>query len=324
MFSVIIPLYNKELYIEKAVESVLEQTFREFELIVIDDGSTDKSRQRLEAIHDPRLTVISQPNAGVSTTRNRGVEIARYSWIAFLDADDWWHPDFLKELSALIVKYPDAVLYGSNYFYVKHGLHRVEEKGLAPEFTAGYIDYVASYAASFCVPINCSFVVVRKTAFEAVGGFKPNLRMGEDFDLWIRLALVGKVAYINKPLAYSNQDADGTNRAIGDTHLYSPQHHVTFNLAFLKPAEEQSPVLKKLVDGLRVRSLLPYYLAGQHIELVRQVLRDVNFASQPLLYRFLYRAPVRLINVYFQVQRVGAMVKRTLVGFQRKRLATVQ
>ena len=323
MFSVIIPLYNKERYVEKAVTSVLEQTFGEFELIVIDDGSTDKGRQRLDNINDPRLTVVSQPNAGVSTTRNRGVKMARYSWIAFLDADDWWHPDFLKELATLIANYPNAVLYGSNYYYVKHGKNRLEDKGLGSDFTAGYIDYVAVYAARFCVLINCSFVVVHKAAFDAVGGFKPFLQMGEDVDLWIRLALFGKVAYLNKPLAYSNQDVDAADRAIGRVQLYAPETHVTFNLSFLKPAEQESPLLKKLTDGLRVRSLLPYVLAGQHTKAVNQVLREVDFPNQPFRYQFLYQAPVQLINVYFRVRRVGAAAKRVIVGLRRKRLSTL-
>ena len=144
MFSVVIPLYNKEHYIVKAVNSVLEQSFRQFELIVINDGSTDNSQHCLESISDPRLRVINQINTGVSAARNRGVELANYSWVAFLDADDWWHPDFLNELSALTTNYPDAVLYGSNYYYVKHGRNHLQDKGLPSGFRSGYIDYVAT------------------------------------------------------------------------------------------------------------------------------------------------------------------------------------
>ncbi len=317
MFSVVIPLYNKERHVAKAVYSVLQQTFGQFELIIVNDGSTDQSRHCLESIDDPRLTIIDQPNLGVSTARNRGVEQASQPWIAFLDADDWWHPNFLTELATLITHYPNAVLYGSNYFYVKHGRNRVEDKGLAPDFVAGYIDYVAVYASRFCVPINCSFAVVRKTAFTAVGGFKPTLRMGEDVDLWIRLALSGLVAYVNKPVAYSNQDVDVTNRAIGNSNLYAPPTHVTFNLAFLKSAEEKSPVLKKLTDGLRVRSLLPYYLAGQYPEAVNRVLAEVDFTRQPLRYRFLYRTPILLVHIYFLAKRAGAVVKRAVVTFRQ-------
>ena len=315
MFSVIIPLYNKERYVIKAVQSVLAQTFGQFELIIINDGSTDKSRHRLETVRDPRLTILDQPNRGVSAARNRGVASAAYPWIAFLDADDWWHSDFLAELATLITNFPGAVLYGSNYFYVKHGQNRVEDKGLMPDFSAGYIDYIAVYASSFCVPINCSFAVVRKTAFNTVGGFKQALRMGEDFDLWIRLALAGSVAYVNKPLAYSNQDVDGADRAINDSKLFPPATHVTFNLGFLEDAEKKSPALKKLTDGLRVRSLLPYYLAGQHAETVKRVLGDVDFARQPVRYRLLYRAPIRLVRVYVWTSRMGSAVKRMLAGF---------
>ena len=168
--------------------------------------------------------------------------------------------------------------------------------------------------------INCSFVVVRKTAFNAVGGFNPALRLGEDFDLWIRLALLGPVAYVNKPLAYSNQDVDVINRAIGDSKLYLPQNHVTFNLTFLKPAEEKSPTLKKLTDGLRVRSLLPYYLAGQQVAAVKKVLDEVDFARQPIRYRLLYKIPVRLLNGYFWARRAGSSAKRAVIAFRTVRL----
>ncbi len=317
MFSIIIPLYNKAPYIEKAVESVLQQTYADFELIIIDDGSTDGSLDKVARFADSRLTRISQQNAGVSVARNNGVKQARFEYVAFLDADDWWEPDFLDEAAQLIHTHNDADLFGTNYYYVKHGKPRVEPKGLPDTFRSGYIDYIALYGSWFCVLLNCSFVVVRKQAFEQAGGFKQNVRFGEDFDLWIRLALTSKVAYLNKPLAYSNQDVDIESRAIGGQTFYPPEAHFIFNLAYLKPVEQESAALKRLLDGLRVRVLLPYYLANQYVIEVRSVLAEVDFSLQPIYYRRAYEMPALLVRLYFELMNVGSFCKRTLIRLRR-------
>jgi glycosyltransferase involved in cell wall biosynthesis len=119
VFSIIIPLYNKAPYIAKAIQSVASQTFQEFELIVIDDGSTDDSysiaRQMLDALNPPLggWGAVHQENQGVSTTRNNGVKLAKFPYICFLDADDWWEPTFLEEMKVLIDAFPEAGIYGS-------------------------------------------------------------------------------------------------------------------------------------------------------------------------------------------------------------------
>ena len=95
MFTVVIPLYNKANYIEKAINSVLNQTFTEFEIIVVNDGSTDESLEKIGHFKDARLKIINQENAGVSTARNNGVKEAKYDYVAFLVADDWWDEHFL-------------------------------------------------------------------------------------------------------------------------------------------------------------------------------------------------------------------------------------
>ena len=114
-FSIIIPLYNKYDFIEKAVFSVLNQSYPHFELIVIDDGSYDGSIKVVENIKDTRIKLFKQSNGGVSSARNKGIEIAKYDLIAFLDADDWWGDNYLESMLKLILKYPDVSIYGPRY-----------------------------------------------------------------------------------------------------------------------------------------------------------------------------------------------------------------
>ncbi len=217
MISVIIPLYNKAPYVEKAIQSVFAQTYTDWELIVIDDGSTDNSVSVVEAMHcitcSDKVRLNQQKNVGVSTTRNRGVEMAQGEYVCFLDADDWWDEHFLEEMHKAIEAYPEVGIIGTNYWYVKNGRQRVCVK----DMQAGYIDYVKAYLHQMQVsggmPLWTGAICIRKDVFLAIGGFNPQLCLGEDFDLWIRIANDYKVAFVDKPLAYYNQDVEVVNRA---------------------------------------------------------------------------------------------------------------
>ena len=127
MFSVIIPLYNKAPYVRKTLESVLGQTFGDYELFVIDNGSTDGSSKILASFDDPRIRICRlEKNVGVSKARNLGVRLSgeetfRSPYITFLDADDWWEPTFLEEMAGIIERHPEACIYGAGYYIVKNG-----------------------------------------------------------------------------------------------------------------------------------------------------------------------------------------------------------
>ena len=117
-FSVIMPVYNKAPYVVKAVESVLSQTCGDWELIVVDDGSKDGSSDLVKPYRDPRIRLHRQENAGVSVARNTGAAMAGGEYLCFLDADDWWEPAFLAEMSGLIDRHPDGGIYGTSYWIV--------------------------------------------------------------------------------------------------------------------------------------------------------------------------------------------------------------
>ena len=293
----------------KAIESVLSQTFVDFELIVVDDGSRDDSfsiaAQAVEG-HD-NCRIIRQENTGVSTARNNGVACSRGEFICFLDADDWWVPTFLERMDWLIRTYPEAGIYGTNYYYVKNGRQRV----CVTTAETGFINYCKVYAEKLQMPLSSISVAIPRPVFIASGGFKPSLKLGEDFDLWIRIALQNRVAFLDEPLAYYNQDADPAGRAIG--HLIDPKVHMLWNFGYLEAEEKVNPDYKQLIDNLRTYSLFPYYLSKEYRDAARVELDKVDWSRQPEKTVKLYRKPVSFLRFRMFVLRLGSFVKRWII-----------
>ncbi len=334
MFSVIIPLYNKAPYIEKAIRSVLAQTFQEFELIVIDDGSTDNSFEKLRKLSEERggddsfefrflssesenedslksgiespeikkVHVYRQLNKGVSTTRNNGVKLAKYDFIAFLDADDWWDVDYLYEMYSLIKKYPEAAIYAASYYKVKNSKMIPAQIGVENDFTEGYMNYFKAYSKSLWMPVWTGACIIRKTNFITENGFNPQLKLGEDFDLWVRIAAKYKVALLNKPLAYYNQDVEVQNRAIGKK-LYEPHQHMLFT-------DYKDLYLNKdfkiMIDKLRLYGLFPYYLRNMYSSEIRKIIRGIDWKYQPIEDKLKYVIiPGFLIRFYYKAKEIA-------------------
>lgn len=309
MFSVVIPLYNKAAYFEKAINSVLTQTYSELEVIIVNDGSTDDSFAQLSVIscqlsvEDPesfkKIRIIDQTNQGVSVARNNGVKLAKYDYIAFLDADDWWEPTYLEEMKGLIEKFPEAGLYGSSYYKVKQGKFIPANIGVESGFSNGLINYCRVYAKTMYQPIWTGAAVIRKSVYESENGFNPTLKLGEDFDLWLRVAMKCPVALLNKPLAYYNQDVEQANRAIGDK-LYEPEQHMLF--ADYRELNK-NPDFRYLFEVLALYGLLPYYLTGKNKNEVCKIISDINWISHPFKYRLYYKIlPSRLIGCWFKMK----------------------
>ena len=311
-FSVIIPLYNKASYVQKTVESVLGQTLGDYELIIIDNGSNDGSSEIVADFTDPRIrTVRLEENVGVSNARNTGVSLSTAPYITFLDADDWWEPTFLEEMEALIERHPDAGIYGTGYYIVKNGKKRVAPIGVEDSFAEGEINYCRVYAKTLCMPLTSITVAMPRVVFDESIGFKPHLKLGEDFDLWVRIALKHKVVFLNKPLSNYNQDVDVTYR--GSHHLRDPKEHMLWNLDYLEPEEKANPDYKQLVDNLRAYSLLPYLLTKQYHSAARQELAKVDWNHQSLHTRRLYRQPVWLLRLRQYILKTGSRIKQHLI-----------
>lgn len=193
--SVVIPLYNKVQHIRRAVGSVLAQTYQDFELIVVDDGSTDGSGDVVRQFKDPRIRLIVQENAGVSAARNRGIREAGQELIAFLDADDEWLPCFLETVLDLWERYPEAGIYATAYRYSQGEITwrpKFADCLASPE--GGLLgDYFR--AALRIAPVTASSVLAPKHVLSRVGGFPAGIGHGEDLCTWAQIALHYRVAW---------------------------------------------------------------------------------------------------------------------------------
>jgi glycosyltransferase involved in cell wall biosynthesis len=197
--SVIIPLYNKGAYITRALNSVLFQTFHDFEVIVVDDGSTDNGAEIVREFRDLRIRLIQQENRGVSAARNRGVSEARAELIASLDADDEWMPKHLETIIRLRDKFIEAGAYTTSYVIQEQNgqIRKPDYKAIPQAPWEGIIPrYFLSAALSNYYPVNSSVLCVKREVFFEMGGYPLDKSYGEDADLW------GKIA-IHYPIAFS-------------------------------------------------------------------------------------------------------------------------
>lgn len=315
-FSVIIPLYNKAPYIEKALRSVMSQTFMDYEIIVVDDGSIDDSATIAEKVLQEFSTpskLIRQKNAGVSMARNNGVSFSQGDYLCFLDADDWWAPTFLEEMSHFIEEYPEAGIYGTNYTIVNETKHktRVAPIGVEPGFEKGYINYCQVYAKTLAMPLWTGAVCIPRDVFDEMHGFPKGIKLGEDFLLWLNIALNHKVAYLNKSLAYYNQDVEMANRGVVNTG-YKPDYFMTFHFNQFEVEETKDHDVKVLLDRLRVYSLLRFRLTNLCKEKVNHEIAKVDFANVDKKYWFYYKLPYPLVRTYYNLKVLVSNLKRII------------
>ena len=314
-FSVIIPLYNKAPYVAKAIGSILAQTFTDYELVIMDDGSKDDSFEvASKSIENcPQCHLYRQPNGGVSMARNNAVSVSLGSYLCFLDADDWWEPTFLEEMSKLIDEFPDAGIYGTNYTIVNETKRktRVANIGLEQGFERGYINYCQVYAKTLAMPLWTGAVCMPRWVFDEMGGFPEGIKLGEDFLLWIRVTLKYKVAFLNKPLSYYNQDVDAANRGIG--RLNQPEEHMLWNLGFLSEEERTNSDYKQLIDNLRTYGLFPYYLSRDYHEAAKQELDKVDWSRQSKKTQNQYHRPLTWLRVKNKFMKMGSKLKQWII-----------
>jgi len=208
--SVVIPLFNKKECISRALDSVLAQTYLPKEILVINDGSTDGSEKVVESLNIPCLRIIGQENLGVSAARNRGALEAQCDWVAFLDGDDEWMPEFLENINILHEKYPDCNVLATAYSELDCNgvMHDIVLGRLGFDSEDGIIrDYFES-ATGVPPPLWSSAICIGRKALEAVGGFPEGVKVGEDLITWARLSLSNEIGYSRKPLSVFIRDVN--------------------------------------------------------------------------------------------------------------------
>lgn len=205
MITVIIPLYNKKSSIARALDSVLSQTYQDFEVIVVDDGSTDEGAAIVEQYTDPRIRLVRQENLGVSAARNRGIKEAKGDYVAFLDADDEWMTEFLEEIVALQNEFPQCRAHATNYKFCREGIFfKSVIRRITFTETHGMLTNYFDVAAHSHPPITSNSISVERQLLLEIGGFPRGVTSGEDLLTWARIATQTSISYSHKVLAIYN------------------------------------------------------------------------------------------------------------------------
>lgn len=265
-FSVIIPLYNKGPYVVRAITSVLQQTYDNFEIIIVNDGSTDDGPQKVLAVNDPRINLVSQQNSGVSAARNRGAEEAGGKYLAFLDADDTWEQGFLQNILELINEYPNAGLFGTsnNFIYPNGKIISEDFSRLFREKKTGIIkDYFGLFAEIHKSPFSNSNVSIPKDIYNEFGGYKVGVKLTEDSDLWCRIALKYPVAFNVLPLANYFLAIQGSTHTVfeEDDFEVAKTLQSALDAGDIKPDLQKS--VKKLITFQKVSAVKRALMVGK-------------------------------------------------------------
>jgi glycosyltransferase involved in cell wall biosynthesis len=238
-FSVIIPLFNKEKFIEATLKSVLNQTFIDFEILIINDGSTDNSAPIIKGFDDPRIRYFYKENAGVSSARNDGIEKAQSNYISFIDADDYWYPHFLEEMYKIIQSYPEQKVFSAaieietskkiipaSYSIIKTNDHEI-------------VNYFTASSNETIICTSCA--AFHKSIFEETGTFDIEVKSGQDTDMWIRIGINYPVVFSWKILARYVYDENSLSK--NKNYL-----NKKINFSKFEKQEKTNSSLKKFLD----------------------------------------------------------------------------
>ena len=280
-FSIIIPLYNKENFIENTLKSVLAQTFNDFEIIVINDGSTDNSESVVLKHHDKRIRYFSKDNQGVAITRNLGIELAQSEFICFLDADDYWFPNFLEEIKYLIDKNLSQKVFATaieiqtkkNTFPARYSIPKKDQFQIVDFFDSSQRESI----------IRTSSSVFHKSVFETAGQFDERLKISEDTDLWIRIGLKYNIAFTPEVLSRYVYDQKSISRNFN--YIIEDQF-----LEKYKELELSNPKLKKYLDLNRFSATIKLKLTGNH-QKANELLKKIDLKNLSLKKQLILKLP---------------------------------
>ena len=299
MISVVIPLYNKAQSIRKTLDSVLAQTYKDFEIVVVDDGSTDGSADVAEAMLreckvygvECRGKVIRKANGGVSSARNIGIMEAKGEYVAFLDGDDLWHPEYLETLHQLIEDYPDAALYGIGCTTI-HG-DKIPEN-VIPTSLRGEVEDVWNNYPGYWTGSSSS----SRARLLEIGLFDTRMTHGEDIDMWWRLLLSGKGVFDNRVLAYYRQDTE--NRAMNK--LIPLEKHIPYFVDKYAEARANNEDFRRYFDREIIYRLYPYMFDAHYRKEAKRIAKQMDYSLQKWTMKFRMLCP-RMYRMYEKLKK---------------------
>lgn len=271
--SIVIPLYNKAPFIRRALNSILRQSFEDFECIVIDDGSTDRGSEGVREIRDRRIRLVQQVNRGVSAARNRGISEATHPLIAFLDADDEWLPGFLQAAVTLHARHPGLAASFTNMRKGNQPAPLLHPASGVPRLLADYFAFTLSNGG---VGMHSSNLMASKEHLTAIGGFPPGRTHGEDLDTWMRLAWSGPVGFVPDVLSIYHEEC-GASAALGANLDVLPTYRIWLNQGRIPDKLLRSSLA--LAQLSRYRTIFFYTRAG-HTQWARRLYKDLPGPSR--------------------------------------------
>lgn len=280
MISVVIPLYNKEQSIISTLESVLAQTYTDYEIIVVDDGSTDNSREVVKELRNKsqttneRFQIITQVNSGVSAARNAGIMAAKGDYIAFLDGDDLWTSDYLDTLATLIRDYPNAGLYSIGYQSISVSEVSTLEKNIKYKSNSYRGPVHAPWNGEYSIWTGSSSSSSRERLLK-VGLFDTRMTHGEDLDMWWRLILDGGLVVDTKCCAFYRQNTE--NRAMNKT--IPLEKHIPYFIDKFEAARTNNNEFRKFFDEQMIYRLYPYLLDGRYKNEAKKIARKLDYTQ---------------------------------------------
>ena len=288
--SIVIPLYNKEGCILKTIQSAINQTCTDYELIVVNDGSTDNGTKIVEDYPDTRIRLINKENGGVCSARNRGIQEAKGEYIAMLDADDLWDIQYLEEQVRMIHDFPDAAMWSINYAETRNGkIVRRVPTGL-PDGYRGYVEHYFEMPERVSDLFHPSSTIVKKEVFDKVGLFDERIKYAEDSDLWFRINALYKTAFYDRYMVSYQLDAE--NRAMTrrrDLRFFLPYYVDKYQESIFK----QNAIFFRWVNRWSAVHIRRYYFSPNEIDRkeAREAAAKLDYGVIPLKYRLFFKLP---------------------------------
>ncbi|MAB39243.1 MAG: glycosyl transferase [Aequorivita sp.] len=279
-FSVVISVFNKEKYIADTLKSVLAQTFTDFEVVILNDGSTDNSETEILKFKDPRIRYFSMENSGASAARNFTIQQAEAKYIALMDADDYWYPFYLEEQNRLVTEYPNESVFATateikrnrKIFKNSYSIQTIGKDSIIVDY------FESSQLDSVLLSIS---TVLKKDVFENVGWYNQKIKSGEDTDLYVRIGLKYKVVFSPKVCATYIVRKNSLFQSVKNLEEKA-------NFEAYEVFEKNNPALKKFLDLNRYSLCVLAKIEGNK-EAFQKNFKKINLENLSKKQQFLLR-----------------------------------